>query len=518
MSSVQNFTLYDVLVRNAAAFGDRLALVTENGEERSFAELRGRVDALAAGLDGLGLAAADRIAVLGHNSAACVELYLACARQGIVVYPINWRLQSGEIETLVRERAKPRAFVVGAECLDAVPGGPGDDAIPHWLQFGPEAAEGVPAKGFSALDSLYADADAANDLPRPDVAADQPFAVIATAAVDVIPRGALLSHSNLICANLQEIASLGLDGSDRNLVALPLFHIAGLGHLLSVFHAGGANVVAAKYDPAQAVELIDRYAITMVSDFPPVLSNLLDAAAAAGSRLPSLRHVTGLDSPETMQRLHDETGATFWTGFGQCETSGFVTIQNARERLGCAGKAGELCSVRLVDDDDRETPPGEDGEIVVRGPLVFLGYDGQPEVTAHVFRGGWHHTGDIGRFDEDGALLYVGRKPEKELIKPGGENVYPAEVEAAILELDAVRGVCVFGVSDDRWGEAIRAVVEVDPEADASAGLDRESVREHVGGRIARFKRPRDVIFTGELPRSGGRVDRAAVRDRWGDA
>ena len=516
MSAVRNFTLYDVLVRNATAFGDRLALVTENEEERSFAELRSRVDALAAGLDGLGLAAGDRLAVLAQNSAAYVELYFACARQGIVVYPINWRLQPGEIEMLVRERAKPRAFVVDADFLGAVPGGPGDDAIPHWFQFG--QVDTASAPGYASLDSLYAGDDAARDLPRPDVAADEPFAVIATAAVDVIPRGALLSHSNLVWANLQEIASLGLDGSDRNLVALPLFHIAALGHLLSVLHAGGANVVTAKYDPVQAVELIDRYDITMISDFPPVLATLLDAAADAGTRLPSLRHVTGLDSPDTMQRLHDETDATFWAGFGQCETSGFVTIQNARERLGCAGKAAELCTVRLVDDDEREVPAGEDGEIVVRGPLVFLGYDGQPDVTAHTFRGGWHHTGDIGRFDEEGNLFYVARKPEKELIKPGGENVYPAEVEAAILELDAVRAVCVFGVGDDRWGEAIRAVVEVGPEADAGAGLDRESVREHVGSRIARFKRPRDVIFTSELPRSGDDVDRAAVKDRWGDA
>ena len=510
VSSVQNFTLYDVLVRNATAFADRLALVTEDGEERSFAELRSRVDALAAGLDGLGLVAGDRLAVLAQNSAAYVELYFACARQGIVVYPVNWRLQPSEIELLIRERAKPRAFIVGGDFLDAVPGGPGDDAIPHWFQFGDD-----PASGYGSLDSLYAGGAAGSRLHRPEVPANEPFAVIATAAVDVIPRGALLSHSNLVWANLQEIASLGLDGSDRNLVALPLFHIAALGHLLSVLHAGGANVITAKYDPAQAVELIDRHRITMISDFPPVLTTLLDAATEAGSRLPSLRHVTGLDAPATMERLHKKTDATFWAGFGQCETSGFVTIQNARERLGCAGKAAELCSVRLVDDDEREVPAGEDGEIVVRGPLVFLGYDGQPDVTAHTFRGGWHHTGDIGRFDEEGNLFYVARKPEKELIKPGGENVYPAEVEAAILELDTVRAACVFGVSDDRWGEAIRAVVEADPEA----GLDQEAVREHVGSSIARFKRPRDVIFTSELPRSDkGEVDRAAVKERWGDA
>ncbi|MCY3970004.1 MAG: AMP-binding protein, partial [Acidobacteria bacterium] len=203
MSHVQNFTLYDVLVRNATAFGDRLALVTEDGEARSFAELRERVDALAAGLDGLGLEVSDRLAVLAQNSAAYVELYLACARQGIVVYPINWRLQKGEIEILTRERAKPSAFVVGADFLDSVPGGPGDDEIPHWFQFGDD-----PAAGYASLDSLYAGDGVAASPSRPHVAADEPFAVIATAAVDVIPRGALLSHSNLVWANLQEIASL----------------------------------------------------------------------------------------------------------------------------------------------------------------------------------------------------------------------------------------------------------------------------------------------------------------------
>ncbi len=511
MSSVQNFTLYDVLVRNASAFGDRLALVAEDGAERSFRELRQRVDSLAAGLVGLGLESGDRLAILAQNSAAYVELYFASARQGIVVYPMNWRLKPGEIEALTAERAKPAMFVVGPEFLDAVPGGPGaNDAISHWFQLG-----GQPVPGYQALDALYASPDDAADLPRPDVAAADPFAVIATAAVDVIPRGALLSHANLLWANLQEIAALGLTGADRNLVALPLFHIAALGHLLSVFHAGGANVIAAKYDPALAVDLIDRHSITMVSDFPPVLATLLDAAAAAGSSLPSLRHVTGLDAPATMERLHEETDATFWTGFGQCETSGFVTIQNARERLGCAGKAGELSTLELHDDDGQPVAAGEDGEIVVRGPLVFLGYDGQPDVTAQTFRDGWHHTGDIGRFDDEGNLFYVARKPEKELIKPGGENVYPAEVEAAILELEGVRAVCVFGVQDERWGEAIRAIVE----ADEAVALDQESVREHVGSRIARFKRPRDVIFTPRLPRTEDEaIDRAAVKDRWGES
>src|SRR5207247_8292522 len=134
-----------------------------------------------------------------------------------------------------------------------------------------------------------------------------------------------------------------------------------------------------------------------------------------------------------------------------------------RDKPGAAGKPIAVCQVRLVDDYDRQVPTGTPGEIVVRGPLVFQGYFGQPDVTAYTLRNGWHHTGDVGRFDDDGWLYYVKRKPEKELIKPGGENVYPAEVESVIMQMEGVSGVCVYGIPDVRWGEAIKAVVEARP-------------------------------------------------------
>jgi len=246
-----------------------------------------------------------------------------------------------------------------------------------------------------------------------------------------------------------------------------------------------------------------------------VLLNLLNAAQEAGSKLASLRIVSGLDSPDTMALLHERTAARFWTGFGQSETTGFVTLQPSAERPGAAGLPAPLCRIRLVDDLDRDVPPGEPGEILVRGPLVMREYYGQPDVTAHTFRGGWPHTGDVGRFDVDGYLHYVGRRPEKELIKPGGENVYPAEVEAVIMEVEGVRATCVFGVPDAQWGEAIRAVVE----APAGHGLSEQGVIDHVGERIARFKRPKRVLFTETLPRgSDGTIDRAAVKSQFGEA
>ena len=174
-----------------------------------------------------------------------------------------------------------------------------------------------------------------------------------------------------------------------------------------------------RFDARQAVQLIDTHRVTYVTSFPPVLTQLLDAAAQMGSTLASLKHVFGLEGPDVITRLHTQTSAQFWTGFGQTETSGFVTLQRAADHPGSAGKVAPLCQIRLVDEADRDVPVGTPGEILVRGPVVFQGYFDQPDVTAQTFRGGWHHTGDVGRFDADGYLYYVQRKPEKALIKPG---------------------------------------------------------------------------------------------------
>ncbi len=395
---VNGFTVYDMIARGAFVYGDAPAIIQDE-RQLSFRELQRQVDALAGGLAALGIGKGDRICILAQNDAAYLELYGACARQGIIAYPINWRLTAQEVERVV-ERAAPRMMVVDASTLSVVAGWPeSKNSVGHWYQFG-EAA----GAGFEPFTTLYRNAAASAEA---EVSPGDPFAVISTAAVDVVPRGAVLTHANVITANLTAMASIGCTAADRYLVALPLFHITALGTAMAHMHAGGASVVVSRFDAEEAVRLIDRHRITHVSDFPPVLATLLDAAGKLGSRLPSLKHVSGLDSPETIQRLYAETGAQFWTGFGQSETSGFVTLQRVLDKPGAAGRPVPLCQVKLVDEYDREVPVGTPGEIVVRGPLVFQGYFGQPEVTAYTFRNGWHHTGDVGRFDADVSLSYV---------------------------------------------------------------------------------------------------------------
>jgi acyl-CoA synthetase (AMP-forming)/AMP-acid ligase II len=503
--NAQAFTLYDMFRYNAANRADRLAIIHDQGQ-LTFSGLLARVEALATGLAGLGMGKGERICILAQNHLSYFELYGACAKLGLIAYPINWRLTAEEAERIL-DRAEPCMVVIDETTQALVSEFHNrNTAIPHWYSFGSTAPDGL-----SAFDTLY---DTDGPPMSPAAEPDDAFAVVSTAAVDIIPRGAVLTHNNLIAANLQSMALMGLNETDCNLLALPLFHVAALSSTLSTMHAGGASVLMPRFDAEAAVHAIEAHQITYVTSFPPILGNILDTAAHLGTSLASLRHVSGLEAPDTIQRLHDTTPAQFWSGFGQTETSGFITIQRFADHPGSAGKPGPLCSVKLVDDYDRDVPTGTEGEILVRGPMVFQGYFRQPDVTDYTFRNGWHHTGDVGRFDADGYLYYVKRRAEKELIKPGGENVYPAEVEAAIMEMDGVTGVCVFGVADVQWGEAIKAAVEVTPGTD----LTDQQVIDYVGSRIARFKRPKWVAFTDALPKAeDGSIDRDAVKTTWGN-
>jgi Acyl-CoA synthetases (AMP-forming)/AMP-acid ligases II len=241
-----------------------------------------------------------------------------------------------------------------------------------------------------------------------------------------------------------------------------------------------------------------------------MLGALLDAAAAQGSALSSLRVVSGIDVPETIARLRTTCPqATFWSAYGQTETSGSVSLAPFDERPGSAGRPTALNTVAVVDELDRPLPTGATGEIVVRGPMVFQGYWRCEADNAFTLRNGWHHTGDMGRIDAEGYLWYSGRSPAKELIKPGGENVYPAEVERAILEHPALAQAVVIGVPDAQWGEAVKAVCVLK----AGCTLSAEDLIEFVGARIARYKKPKHVVFVQALPHTAaGGVDRAAVK------
>ena len=319
-----------------------------------------------------------------------------------------------------------------------------------------------------------------------------------TAMLSYFPGGAIADH----------FSARGL--LSASLVATA---IGGLFMATKSFHAGALNINMSKFDAARAVELIESHRVTVMFDFAPILGSVLDEQEKSGRDIGSLKFVLGLEAPDTIERYQSHTGGTFFVMYGQTETSAIATYGKYDDRPGSAGKTIPLCDVKLVNDADETVATGAVGEIAVKGPMVFKEYWNLPEDTAHAFRGGWHHTGDMGRFDEDGFLWYAGRKAEKELIKPGGENVYPAEVEKVIMEHPAIEKTVVFGVPDPKWKEGIKTVCQLKE----GQSLEPKELIEFVGSRIARYKKPQYVEFVGELPRlDDGSPDRSAVKERFG--
>ena len=493
-------TFYTIIQDNARARGSEKALIGSS-VSLTHSQLLERVDRLAEGLNQRGIASGDRVCLLAHNTIESFLLFGACARTGAIVFPINWRLSGAEVQAVLA-LAEPKMLVVDAANLGALESIEVED-IPLRVVFGIE-----PEEGWLPFEDLSQDVTG----EFPGGKREDAFVLLTTAAVEGMPRAATLTHANILSASDQLITGLELTPDDRHLAALPLFHVTGLGLSMATLQAGGANVIQERFDPTEAVGLMDEHQVSLLASFPPVLATLLEAREATDANWDSLRYVLGLDAPEMIQRLLMESGASFWTGFGQSETSGVVTLVDVREKPGAVGKPLPAVELRCFDEQGAEVPVGAPGEIVVRGPLVFQGYWRDDDANMYASRHGWHHTGDVGRFDEEGYLYYLGRKPEKDLIKSGGENIYPAEVEFAIESLPQVYAVCVIGVPDETWGETVKAVIELKP----GETLTDKEVIETVTARIADFKKPRQIQFIEALPRtSEGQIDRAAVKSTY---
>jgi acyl-CoA synthetase (AMP-forming)/AMP-acid ligase II len=504
---LRDYTLFDIIERNARLHPERLAFAFD-GERITHGAYLARVERLAAGLARAGVEPGDRIVMLSQNNLEFVDLYGAAARLGAIVVPINWRLSAEEIAYVVAD-AGPKIVIADVANQPLLQGTQQKlSTVERWYGIGGGAAP------FSPYAELTASGATGDILLAPYSNADAGLVMIHTAAVGGRPRGALLSHANLVAASVQLLHYWSLTPDDVNLGVLPLFHVAGLGMLLGSQYAGGATIVVPKFDAGAASAIIHSERVTMLAEFPPILTALLDAAEGRPADLASLRIATGLDSPETITRFERLCPqARFWSVFGQSETSGFVTMGRFRDQPGAAGKPTFLATVAILDDADRPVAAGEIGEIAVRGPTVFKGYWNCDADTALTFRNDWHHTGDQGAFDADGYLWYKGRSPAKELIKPGGENVYPAEVEREIAAHPAIAEVVVLGVPDAQWGEAIKAVCTFK----AGQTTTAQQVIDFVGGRIARYKRPKYVEFVGAMPKTAaGAIDRVKVKEAHG--
>ena len=516
------FTIYDLIARNAALHAGREA-VMGGGDSLTFGEFHRRCDAFAAGLRGEGLAAGDRIALLAGNEPDFLLLCGAAALLGVIVVPVNWRLGSEEMVYILADTAprflfcsgefrdQARRAAAGTTCLEKrfVFAGDGEGAAAavtgtSGVEAGRDDFLAWPPEEFNAAH--------VSSSPAAGRGAD-PFLIIHTAAVGGKPRGCVLSQDNLMATAVQLAHLLRLDDRDSYVGLLPLFHIGGLAMTLATMLACGRNILVPQFDPPAVLRLIAASGGTFFGTFPPMMGALLDAEEQGEYDTAGLRLACGMDAPATIERfLRSHPRAEFFGLYGQTEVMP-ISGGNYRDCPGSIGRPSLLARVAICDDLNEEVPPGTTGEICVRSPAVFRGYWRLPGETAAAARSGRHHTGDLGRLDGDGFLWYAGRKPEKELIKTGGENVYPAEVEKAILAHGALAEACVFGVPDPEWGEAVQAVCVIAEGGRVSAG----ELGDFVAARIARYKKPKHVIFVAALPKTpAGTIDREAVKATWG--
>lgn len=481
MPNLCNFNYADLLERNAILYRNAPALIGDFGvvnHDTLFAHSR----ALASSLQRLGVTKGERVALLASNNPRTLELLGAVAMCGAILVLLNTRSSASEITEIVRN-SDARGIFVDAALKDLVSGLAVELNLYVFAGEATGRLQAVPEPGDLAI------------FAPPDVSADSPLIGIPTAAVQGRPRIAILSHAALMQQAMQLTTCWSLTARDRHLCILPLFHMAGLTLSVAAQLVGGASVIVGNSDAGAAVDAVERYHASFFASFAPILSNVLDAADTHPNptALVSLRIVTGLEPRPVVERLlQSYPQVDFWSGYGQTETGGIVTLARSSDHPGSVGRPLPQVALRIATERGAVR---ESGEILVRSPGVFSGYWQLPDVNANVARDGWHHTGDLGRLDTDGYLWYEGRVPEKALIKSGGENIYPAEVEQALLAHPAVAEARVVGVPDAKWGEAVRALCVLQKDAQ----VDQLELIEFVGRRIARFKRPREVIFVDSL-------------------
>lgn len=506
---VQDYTnLADVVRADRLDDPERLAIVYE-GRRYSYGDLDRRSDRVAAMLADEGVRQGDRVAILGMNSAAYVDILFGVAKIGAIFVPINYRLSSREIDGIIDD-CEPSIILLE------------DSLAPMFSSVARERSRVV---GYSDHEETRYENDTDKQTSNPpEVTArrDDIAMLIYTSGTTGRPKGAMITHGNFLrYCGLDEPDVprwLGIGRDEVILNALPLFHVGGLEMLLRPLFTGAAVIVHRDFDVERVLRDINEQGVTMTGLVPTALQMMLDHPAAGKVDFSTLdRFLYGaapIPAP-LLKRAIARMGCDFVQAYGMTENNGvgiMLSPEDHRdpdaERLRSAGKPIFDTELRIVAPDNTPLAPRERGEIVLRSSAVMKGYWNNPEATREAIdTDRWLHTGDAGYLDEDG-FVYVSDRI-KDMIVSGGENIYPIEVESVLFEHPAVREVAVIGIPHDQWGEAVHAVVSLQPEAEV---LEAELIA-FARDRLAHYKCPRSVQTVDELPKNAtGKILRRMVR------
>jgi long-chain acyl-CoA synthetase len=487
----------DMIRRRAAEHPDVPALVYA-GTATSYRDLDRRSSRVANGLLAEGIAPQVRIAHLDKSNDLFFDLMFGCAKANAVLVSVNWRLAPPEIAYIVND-CEAEILFVGEEYVPVIEKIRAElTRVKTIVVFGPRHGSW---EAFETWRDRHPDRDPMLPLAPDDVAIQ-----LYTSGTTGLPKGAQLTNANLTYMMGLWTRTWLMEPGARNIVVLPVFHIGGAGWGMAGIYGGCTNYVLREFNPVEVLRSIEHDRIKVMLLVPAMILFLVQAPQIRETDLSSLKLIVYGAAPipaDLLRRALEIFPCGFQQVYGATETTGAITLlppedhdpNDVKKLLSC-GYLQEGVEIKIVDENDREVPTGTVGEIVVGGKQIMKGYWKMPDATERAFRNGMYHTGDAGYFDDKGYLYIHDRV--KDMIVSGGENIYPAEVESALFGHPAIADVAVIGVPDERWGEAVKAVVVTKPGAEANPAEIIAWARE----RIAGYKLPKSVDFVDALPRN----------------
>ena len=506
----------DILTRNANKFPGKIALMSED-RSQDYKSLNGRVNRLASALLRKGLRKGDRVGVLVHNGHQFVELYFAAAKTGAIFCPYNNHLTRSELKEIINYSA-PRFLFFDRDYEELI-GSLTSELTSVESVVCLQECQGFSAESYERLLSGGEEAE-----PGLEIMEDDVMSMFFTAGTTGRPKGALHTHKHVVTNAVTGVIELRVDYDDRILITFPLYHVAGEDNIMR--HSYMPNTIFVRreggFDAAKVLEYIAENRVTRCQMVPTMVHTLLQLHDVKRFDLSSLRLIlyTGAPMPvEMLKKAMQIFPCGFAQLYGQTE-SGPVTLLLKPEDHALEGSAKQLqklastgkpvldYEIRIVNEHGEDVGPGEVGEIIGRSEAMMEGYWQMPEETAVKLKDGWLHTGDLGKFDEDGYVYIVERK--NDMIISGGVNIYPREIEEVLYKHEAISEASVIGVPDDHWGESVKAIVVLKESATATG----EEIIQFCGAHLAGYKKPKSVEFWKELPKSPqGKILKRVIRE-----
>ena len=485
------------ITKRTLSYPERLFLKEEDGREFNNRTFNERVNRMAHALADLGIVKGERVAALMLNSSEFLEIFFACGKTGAIMVPVNFRLAVPELIYILKDSA-PHALVYSSDFAEKVQAikAAGLPMEHYFRHGGDKLAEDPLIADFAARFS------ADEPVPVREVTDDDPLFIMYTSGTTGDPKGAVLTHGNILFGAIHSLVGYGVNHTYKSLVVAPLFHIGGLvASATPVIYAGGSLVLQSFYNASEVIKLIQREKINYMFAVPVMFQVMTKSEEWDKADFSHVHYFIsgGAPIPTPVIRMYqEEKGVYFVQGYGMTEAGRLTSLllEDSIRKAGSVGKELFHLQLRIVDKNDRDVAPGEAGEIIVKGPNVFTQYWNKPKETAEAIRDGWFHTNDMGRRDEEGFVYVIGRK--QELIISSGENIYPVEVERVIQALPQVREAAAVAMPDETRGEVVAAFVMLHE----GQQITEDDLTHALDGQIANFKIPKKVIFVTDFPRN----------------